>query len=162
MLVLRSLFWAMVAPGTVLVWGPAAILSTADARFHIGDARWAGLVFIVVGATGLIWCIWEFARSGRGTLSPTDEPRFVVRAGLYRYVRNPMYVSVLTVLAGEVVFFSSPWLIVWAGVFATWFISMTVYFEEPRLRRRFGESYERCLNEVPRWVPRRPKLTRDN
>ena len=100
--------------------------------------------------------IWDFGRVGDGTLSPADEPRFVVRSGLYRYTRNPMYVSVLTVLLGEIVFFGSPWLIAWAALFATWFVSMTVLFEEPRLTRRFGESYERYLAEVPRWVPRRP------
>ena len=82
---------------------------------------------------------------------------FVVRDGLYRYVRNPMYVCVLTVLAGEVVFFQSPWLVVWAVAFAAWFVSVTVLYEEPRLSRQFGESYERYLDDVPRWLPRRPR-----
>ena len=112
---------------------------------------------MAAGAAGLAWCIWDFGRVGDGTLSPADEPRFVVRSGLYHYVRNPMYVSVLTVLVGEIVLFGSPWLIVWAALFATWFVSMTVRFEEPRLKRRFGESYERYLIEVPRWLPRRPR-----
>ena len=160
MLVVRSMFWALVAPGTVLAWGPIAILSKTDTRFHLGSGRWAGAALMVVGAAGLTWCIWDFGRIGRGTLSPADEPRFVVRSGLYRLVRNPMYVSVLTVLTGQVIFFGSPWLIVWAGVFATWFVSMTVLFEEPRLKRRFGESYERYLIEVPRWLPRRREQAR--
>ena len=157
MLAVRSLVWTLVAPGTVLAWGPLAILSATDARFSLGVVHWVGLVLIVPGAAGLCWCIWNFGRVGKGTLSPTDAPVFVVRDGLYRRVRNPMYVCVLTVLAGEVVFFQSPWLIVWAAAFAAWFVSMTVLYEEPRLRRQFGESYERYLDDVPRWLPRRPR-----
>lgn len=154
-LVLRSAFWALVAPGTVLVWGPLAILNATEARFHLGAGRWAGLALMAVGVAGLLWCIWDFARVGQGTLSPTDAPRFVVRGGLYRYVRNPMYLSVLTVLAGEVVLSGSLWLIAWAGAFAVWFVSMAVLFEEPRLKRQFGESYATYLSEVPRWLPGR-------
>ena len=156
-LAVRSLLWTLVAPGTVLAWGPIAILSATGARLSLGAVHWIGLVLIVPGVAGLSWCIWNFGRVGHGTLSPTDAPVFVVRDGLYRYVRNPMYVCVLTVLAGEVVFFRSPWLIVWAGVFSAWFVAMTVLYEEPRLRRQFGESYDRYLDDVPRWIPRRPR-----
>jgi protein-S-isoprenylcysteine O-methyltransferase Ste14 len=155
----RSVFWALVAPGTVLAWGLWLIVRATMARFDLGAARWAGVPLIVLGAVGLISCVWNFGKSGRGTLSPTDAPQFVVRGGLYRYVRNPMYVSVLAVLTGEIVLLRSVWLIAWTAVFATWFVCVTVFYEEPRLRRRFGEPYLRYIAEVPRWLPRRPTTT---
>jgi protein-S-isoprenylcysteine O-methyltransferase Ste14 len=154
-LVLRSAFWTIVAPGTVLVWVPLALLTTTSERFDLGVGRWLGLALIVLGAGGLLWCIWEFGKTGRGTLSPADAPRFVVRGGPYRYVRNPMYVSVLTVLVGEVVFLRSPWLIVWAAVVGSWFV-VVARLEERRLGDQFGEPYEAYRRSVPRWIPRRP------
>jgi len=156
-LVLRSVFWTVVAPGTVLAWVPLALLRTTVGRFADGAARWVGLGLIVVGVTALVWCICDFARIGRGTLSPTHAPRFVVRGGLYRYLRNPMYVAVFTALVGEVLFFRSPWLVAWAAIVAIWFYVVVVTFEEPRLVRQFGDSYEAYRQLVPRWLPRRPR-----
>jgi len=146
-----------VAPGTVLVWVPLAVLSKTGPRFSVGVGRWAGVALIVLGVTALLWCIWDFGRIGRGTLSPADALRLVVRGGLYRYVRNPMYVAVFTALVGEVIFFRSPWLIVWVAVVASWFYVVVVRFEEPRLARQFGASYEEYRRSVPRWLPRRPR-----
>ena len=156
-LFLRSAFWTVVAPGTVLAWVPLAALRTTGDRLNIGAGRWVGLPLIVLGACGLLWCIWEFGRAGRGTLSPADAPQFVVRGGLYRYVRNPMYVSVFTALVGEIIFFRSPWLIVWAAVVASWFFVVAIS-EERRLGRQFGEPYEAYRRTVPRWLPRRPRV----
>jgi protein-S-isoprenylcysteine O-methyltransferase Ste14 len=113
-----------------------------------------GLVAVAVGVVLLIACIWEFAKSGRGTLSPVDPPRELVVRGLYRYVRNPMYLSVTVILLGEVLLaWSRALLLYWAvwvvlvNVFVTW-------YEEPALRRQFGESYERYARNVRRWLPR--------
>ena len=159
-LVLRSVFWTLVAPGTVLGWVPLVLLRTTGGRFDDGGVRWVGLGLIVVGIAALGWCIWDFARVGRGTLSPADAPRFVVRGGLYRYVRNPMYVAVFIALVGEVIFFRSPVLIAWAVVVASWFCVFVVTFEEPRLARQFGESYQAYRQSVPRWLPRRPRADR--
>lgn len=153
---LRSSFFATLGPGTVLVGGPFGILSASDQRFDLGPARWVGVPVLVLGAGALLWCIWEFAHRGRGTLAPVDEPRFIVRAGLYRYVRNPMYLSVFTALVGEIILFECPWLIVWAGAVGTAFAVFVVTYEEPHLTHRFGSSYEQYRRSVPRWIPRRP------
>ena len=80
----RSTFFALLGPGTALVWGPLAIVSSTQARFDLGVARRAGLLPLITGILALLSCIWEFAKQGRGTLAPIDEPRFVVRGGLYR------------------------------------------------------------------------------
>jgi protein-S-isoprenylcysteine O-methyltransferase Ste14 len=130
--------------------------ASSGGKLPLGAARWVGVVPLAIGASGLLWCIWDFARVGRGTLAPVDAPRFVVRSGLYRFVRNPMYLSVLTALAGEMLLFRSVRLAIWELVVAISFHSFVIGYEEPRLRRKFGADYETYRTAVPRWLPRRP------
>jgi len=99
-LVLRSIFFALLLPGTVTLLLPYFILSRRAVP-HWDAIGLPGLVAILVGATILIWCIADFARVGRGTLAPVDPPKALVIRGLYRYVRNPMYVGVVLVQVGE-------------------------------------------------------------
>ena len=101
-------------------------------------------------------CIWEFAASGRGTLAPVDPPRELVVRGLYRVVRNPMYVGVTTILAGELLLAFSPAFLTYA---IGWLVAVNLFvmaYEEPSLRGRFGESYVRYTKQVGRWWPRFP------
>ena len=108
---------------------------------------------IALGACGLLKCVWDFAAIGRGTLSIVDPPRKLVVRGLYRYVRNPMYVSVLTIVFGEALFFQSKPLLQYAlGCLLAVHLIVTFY-EEPTLRRRFGESYVDYCRAVRRWLP---------
>ena len=128
--------WLLEQPGNFLAWGLGAALTLA------GFVLWA-------------WCVWLFARVGRGTLAPWDPTRRLVATGPYAYVRNPMISGVLAMLLGEAFFFGSMLLFVWAATF--WLINQ-IYFlasEEPGLRRRFGEDYRRYEANVPRWLPRR-------
>ena len=113
-----------------------------------------GLALIVAGGAGLAWCIYDFARLGRGTLAPVDAPLFLVRGGPYRYVRNPMYDAVIVVLVGEVVAFRSWVLLRWLGAVATGFMLLVLLYEEPALHRRFGASYDAYCDAVPRFFPR--------
>jgi protein-S-isoprenylcysteine O-methyltransferase Ste14 len=111
---------------------------------------------MVLGAAILVRCIWDFAAKGRGTLAPIDPPRQLVVQGLYRYVRNPMYLGVLLLLLGETAFFKSIALLQYT---LAWFIIVNlfvVFYEEPALRHRFGDSYERYFRSVRRWLPTRP------
>jgi protein-S-isoprenylcysteine O-methyltransferase Ste14 len=113
----------------------------------------AGIVCISVGAVLLGACIWEFARSGRGTLSPVDPPRELVVQGLYRYVRNPMYLSVTLIVLGEVLLTRSRGLLLYWMI---WFIGVSLFvigYEEPNLRRRFGAAYDQYTQKVGRWLP---------
>jgi len=109
----------------------------------------------LVGATILIWCIADFARLGRGTLAPVDPPKALVIRGLYRYVRNPMYVGVVLVLLGESALFRSASLLLYTAVFFLIANLFVIVYEEPNLRARFGESYEHYRRSVARWIPRR-------
>jgi protein-S-isoprenylcysteine O-methyltransferase Ste14 len=102
----------------------------------------------------LLTCIYEFAARGRGTLSPVDPPKELVVQGLYRYVRNPMYLSVLTIVAGEIILTrSSALLWYWLAFFVAANLFVRGY-EEPYLRAQFGESYDRYRRDVGRWIPR--------
>jgi len=155
-LALRSLLWTALLPGLFAGYMPLRFFGLA--RVHVSltnPVQLLALLAIGVGAALLVTCIWEFASSGRGTLSPVDPPRELVVRGLYRYVRNPMYVSVTMIVMGEVLLTRSrPLLVYWA----IWFAAVNLFvigYEEPTLRRRFGESYERYTRDVGRWLPRR-------
>ena len=113
-----------------------------------------GLVVIGLGLYIMLLTISSFARIGQGTLAPWSPTKKLVITGMYRYVRNPMILGVLTVLAGEAIAILSWKITVWAVVF---FLINHIYFhvyEEPDLERRFGDEYREYKKNVPRWVPR--------
>ena len=159
MLFLRSLFFALLLPGSVTLLIPYFILSgprgvPVPQRSPI---QFFPLAVILAGAAILIRCIAEFARLGRGTLAPVDPPKDLVIQGLYRYVRNPMYVGVLLVLLGESALFWSRAMLTYSAV---WFLIVNLFvilYEEPALQRRFGDSYDQYRRAVGRWIPRRVK-----
>jgi protein-S-isoprenylcysteine O-methyltransferase Ste14 len=159
MLALRSIFFALLLPGTMTVLIPHFIVSRGQPGQwgHWTPWQFLGLLPIGVGAGVLFRCIWDFAVAGRGTLAPVDPPKDLVVRGLYRYVRNPMYVGVLTILLGEALLFRSLALLCYAGIFFTVTHLFVVLYEEPTLRRQFGESYETYCRRVHRWFPHRPQ-----
>ena len=154
MLLFRSVLFAALIPGTVTVTVPYLIVSRSPVS--ITPLRWLGLIPILAGGTVLVRCIWDFAVSGRGTLSPVDPPSRLVVRGLYRYGRNPMYVGVVTLLLGEAFLFSSFPLLIHALATFTVVHLFVLFYEEPTLRRRFGHSYVVHTQSVHRWIPRRP------
>jgi protein-S-isoprenylcysteine O-methyltransferase Ste14 len=155
MLLLRSIFFTFLLPGTLAVLIPFWIISSrSTASFSNHPIRYLGGPLILAGAAGLLWCIWDFFSAGRGTLAPIDPPKHLVVRGLYRYVRNPMYVSVVTILTGEAILFMSTSILLEAGIFITLAYLFVVFYEEPVLRRKFGESYEEYVQTVGRWIPR--------
>src|SRR5437870_13674390 len=119
MLLLRNLSFSFLLPGTVTVliqyWLVSSRGTGAFSNHQV--LRYLGFPLIVIGAAGLLWCIWEFFSEGQGTLAPVDPPKYLVVRGLYTYVRNPMYVSVVTILLGEAIFFMSRPVLFEAGVF---------------------------------------------
>ena len=120
----------------------------------LGGVGLVGIVPIALGATVLSWCALTFALLGKGTPAPFDPPKVLVASGLYRVVRNPMYLGAELVLIGEAAVFESLTVLVYAAVLLLVFHLFLVYYEEPNLRRRFGVSYESYCEAVPRWVPR--------
>ena len=153
-LVVRSLLWTILLPGLFAGYVPWRYFGLNRARldlFRPTDA--VGLFCIGLGTLLLAGCVLEFARSGRGTLSPLDPPRHLVVRGLYRYVRNPMYLSVTIIVLGEVLVSQSLALAVY---WAIWFLGVNFFvmgYEEPTLRRQFGASYDEYRRKVGRWIP---------
>ncbi|MBI4751843.1 MAG: isoprenylcysteine carboxylmethyltransferase family protein [Acidobacteria bacterium] len=158
MLFLRSLFFTVLFPGTVTVFIPYWLVSSDPGmeRSYSGVLHSFGLPLMIVGGTGLLGCIWQFFAEGRGTLAPVDPPKHLVVRGLYRSVRNPMYVCVLLVLCGEAIFFQSQAILIEAGVFFLCTHLFVTLYEEPALRKQFGASYEDYVQKVGRWIPRLP------
>lgn len=123
--------------------------------WQIGSAQFVqplGLVPLVAGIGGLLWCVWDFYVKGRGTLAPMAPPQKLVINGLYCYSRNPMYVSVGLVLLGWAVSFNSAGLYLYTLLVVTAFHLFVIYYEEPWLKRKYGEDYERYVKQVPRWL----------
>jgi len=156
MLWLRALVFTVLMPGTALVLFPSWI-RRGRPRPPLGSMagpRVLGLFLIAVGLVPLVVSIRDFAVTGRGTLAPIDPPRKLVRVGLYRHMRNPMYVGVVTALFGESLFFQSRALATYAAVVWLVFHLFVVLYEEPHLRRTFGPDYDDYRAAVPRWIPR--------
>jgi protein-S-isoprenylcysteine O-methyltransferase Ste14 len=110
---------------------------------------------LLAGLALFFWCNGLFTFVGKGTLAPIDAPVFLVRAGPYQWVRNPMYIAVLMIILSEALLFHALVLVGYALVVGTAMHLFVVFVEEPSLRRQFAESYETYLHTVPRWVPRR-------
>jgi protein-S-isoprenylcysteine O-methyltransferase Ste14 len=154
-LALRSLLWAILLPGVVASYVPWRLFGLRRTRLEpAGALDLLALACLAAGIALLGACIFEFARSGRGTLSPVDPPRHLVVRGLYRHVRNPMYLSVTMILLGEALLARSSAL---AAYWVLWFAGANLFviaYEEPALRRRFGTSYDEYVRRVGRWMPR--------
>jgi len=154
-LALRSLLWTILLPGFFAGYVPWRYFGLDRVRLDwLNPGHVLGLSLISVGAMLLAACIFEFARSGRGTLSPVDPPRHLVVRGLYRYVRNPMYLSVTLIVLGEALVTQSLALAIY---WAVWFLAVNLFvigYEEPTLHRHFGASYDEYRRQVGRWIPR--------
>jgi protein-S-isoprenylcysteine O-methyltransferase Ste14 len=155
-LALRSVTWAALLPGFFAGYLPWRYFGLRDVRIELSDqVHLVGLASITLGVILLAACIWEFATRGRGTLSPLDPPRQLVVRGLYRYVRNPMYLSVTAIVLGEVLLTRSMALLIY---WIVWFIAANIFvllYEEPTLRNQFGPAYDAYCRDVGRWLPKR-------
>ncbi len=112
-----------------------------------------GIVLVVLGLAGLIFCVDAFGRRGQGTPSPLDAPSQLVTHGLFGVVRNPIVLSELTVIWGEALYFASLGIAVYAIVVSLFVHLEVVFIEEPQLRKRFGQSYDAYCLQVGRWFP---------
>jgi protein-S-isoprenylcysteine O-methyltransferase Ste14 len=147
--------FTVLVPGTVTVVVPYLLLRPdgTGSPGSLGVFRYAGFIPIVLGGLTYFWCAWDFVVAGRGTPAPLDPPKELVVRGPYRYVRNPMYVGVASILLGESILFESSAILVYTAVVGCCFSLFVVFYEEPTLKRQFGSSYDRYLKAVPRWFP---------
>ena len=154
---LEAVAFTILVPGTVAFWLPRVILDRTRLAWPStwSGAQLAALFPLAAGAEIYARCVWEFVTRGRGIPAPIDHPTQLVVTGLYRYVRNPMYLGVLLFLLGEALFLQYRDFVIYAiGWLAVVHVFVLVY-EEPNLRRKFGASYERYTRHVRRWLPGR-------
>ncbi len=157
MVALKTLIFTIVVPGTVLGVLPWLFLRGSGEAVMPSLSPWLlGLLPLLGGIALYLWCAGAFTFIGKGTPAPIDAPVFLVRSGPYRWVRNPIYLGIFAVLIGEVILFHSLALAGYVLLVGIIVPSFVVLYEEPALRRRFGESYETYLRTVPRWLPRFP------
>lgn len=120
-----------------------------------------GWLAIAAGAAVLLEAFGRFVVEGIGTPAPAAPTERLVVGGLYRYVRNPMYLAVAALILGQAAVLGR-WLpVVYALVFGATVWSFVHWYEEPTLRRQFGSQYENYLHAVPGWWPRRPRRPAD-
>ena len=154
--VLGSALFFVVAP---LCW---------RASFHGGSRSWEfqsaflgldltrilGAILIIVGVPGLVDSFARFALQGLGTPAPIAPPQNLVVTGLYRYVRNPIYIAVVAVILGQAILFGDWRLMIYGGLMWLAFHVFVLAYEEPVLAQSFGAEYEDFRANVPRWIPR--------
>jgi protein-S-isoprenylcysteine O-methyltransferase Ste14 len=154
--ILGSALFFVVAPFTL-----AGLIPWWMTRWQVGPAflgleatRIAGALLVAAGVPGLVDSFARFALQGLGTPAPVAPPHKLVVTGLYRYVRNPMYVSILAVILGQALVLADTRLIVYGALFWLAFHLFVVAYEEPTLEQSFGTEYDAFRANVPRWIPR--------
>ena len=145
-LFVRALFAFLALPGTVAFLAPCLLVAPAERSLSA-----LGLVALLPGIAGLLWCVWSVYTAARGTLAPWSPPRHLVTSGLYRYSRNPMYVSVVLILWGWGTGFHSRTLALYALAVMLAFHARVILGEEPWLARTHGDTWARYQARVPRW-----------
>ncbi len=154
-LIIRNVVFTVVVPGLGGAWLPWRLLTRDGGK--VAPAAWEATPVIALGIVLYVWSVANFAAVGDGTPGLWDSPRRVVASGPYRWVRNPIYVSALLIVLGEAWLFLSPRLLAYAGGMAVFFYLFVAGYEEPTLRRRFGDAYLDYRRAVPRWIPRPPR-----
>lgn len=157
---LGSALFFLVGPGTVVILIPWLL---SRWRFDAPppglawlsiSGRVAGVVLILVGGGFLVHAFVRFVVEGFGTPVPAAPPSRLVVGGAYRHVRNPMYVAIFAVIAGQALLFWSAPVLGYLAVAILVVVSFVRLYEEPHLRRRFGDDYVRYCGNVPGWLPR--------
>ena len=147
-----SALFFVIAPGVVAGVVPWSITRYSDpAELPVALL---GLVIVALGLAALVACFVQFVREGRGTPAPVAPTEKLVVGGLYRWVRNPMYLAVGSIILGQAVAFASVGVLVWFGLFAVAVVSFVIAYEQPTLRRTYGGSYDAYCRAVPAWWPR--------
>jgi protein-S-isoprenylcysteine O-methyltransferase Ste14 len=151
--ILGSGIFLVLAPGTVAGLVPWWI-SGWRFEFHSLPMEIAGALLIALGGLGLLDSFIRFAMKGLGTPAPVFPTKHLVVTGLYRYVRNPMYVAVAALIFGQALIFANLRLFEYGALIWLAFHLFVICYEEPTLRASFGAEYEAFCHAVSRWIPR--------
>ena len=154
--ILGSALFFVVAPltlaGVIPFW--VTQWEFRPAFFGVDLTRILGGLLIIAGVPGVVDSFARFALEGLGTPAPIAPTQKLVVTGLYRYVRNPIYIAVVAVIFGQALLFGE-WRLIWYGALLWLFFHVwVVTIEEPTLDQTFGTEYENFRTNVPRWIPR--------
>jgi protein-S-isoprenylcysteine O-methyltransferase Ste14 len=149
-----SAVFLVIAPGVVAGLVPWWLTQWQMGAAYPVSLRVTGAVVTGAGAMVLLGAFAQFAIQGRGTPAPPAPTEQLVVRGLYRYVRNPMYLAVLAVITGQAILLSRPVLLGYAAVVGAAFVAFVYGYEQPVLTRRYGAQYEAYRRTVPGWWPR--------
>lgn len=154
--VIGSLVWLLVAPGLVAGVVPWWITGW---EAHVSGSAWApvrvvGAALVLAGVGALLPAFARFALDGFGTPAPVAPTQRLVATGLYRHVRNPMYVAVVAIIVGQAMLLGSLAVLGYGAVVALVSVGFVKAYEEPALLRRFGAEYDAYRAAVPGWRPR--------
>jgi protein-S-isoprenylcysteine O-methyltransferase Ste14 len=154
--IVGSLIFFFIAPFTLAGVVPWMITDwqVKFPEFALPAVQVVGAALAALGALMLIDSFARFALKGLGTPAPVFPPKHLVVDGLYRHVRNPMYVGVVSAILGQALIFASPGLLVYGLLIWLGFHLFVVGYEEPTLRETFGDEYETFCRNVRRWIPR--------
>ena len=150
---LGSALFFVVAPGVVVGVLPWWI-TRWELRPTPMPVRVLGGLLIAVALPVLVGAFLRFVRDGLGTPAPVAPTERLVVTGAYRHVRNPMYLAVVSAIVGQALLLGQPVLLGYAALVAFLVVSFVRLYEEPALRRQFGEEYDAYRRAVPGWVPR--------
>jgi protein-S-isoprenylcysteine O-methyltransferase Ste14 len=143
----------VLVPGTV-----AGLIPWLLTGWHTNDAplevRIVGGALLIAGVAFLLHAFARFVIEGIGTPAPIAPTERLVVGGVYRYVRNPMYLAVSATISGQALLLGQWWLLAYAGLFFAVVATFVSAYEEPTLERRFGSDYEAYRRAVPAWLPR--------
>jgi protein-S-isoprenylcysteine O-methyltransferase Ste14 len=152
-----SAVFFLLAPGVVVGLIPWLLTGGWQARQPLpywAPVRVLGGALLIAGVIALVGAFVRFVVEGFGTPAPVAAPEHLVIGGGYRYVRNPMYVAVLTAIVGQSLLLGRLGLLLYAGVAWVAVAAFVLFYEEPTLTRRFGAEYEAYRRAVPAWWPR--------
>ena len=151
-----SAVFLLIAPGVVAGLAPWWLTGWRMGAAYPAPVQITGVVLVATGTAVLLAAFAQFAIQGRGTPAPPAPTEQLVVRGLYRYVRNPMYLAVLAVITGQALLLSRPVLPGYAAAVAAAFIAFVYGYEQPTLARRYGAQYQAYRRAVPGWWPRLP------
>lgn len=154
--IVGSAIFLVIAPGTVAVLVPWWISrwQINPSWFGFAGFHVIGILLIIFGGGVFLDSFARFAIQGLGTPAPVMPTRHLVLTGLYRYVRNPMYVGVFSAIAGQSLLFQNFHVLVYGVCMFFVAACFVLLYEEPTLRRTFGAEYDDFCANVPRWIPR--------
>ena len=161
LLYLRGIFFTILVPGTVAGYVPWLFRRNRLPDIHTGFFHWFGLLIMGIGIIIYLWTATSFLLRGKGTPAIWftkfisfiigEEPVKMVSSGLYKYSRNPMYLGVITIVAGQGLFFQYSNVLWYALSLFVIFNFVAIFIEEPHLEEKFGEEYRAYKKKTRRW-----------